>query len=371
MPIGTTAERPSSPEAGEIRFNTDLDTFEGYDGFSWGSIGRGTESQNISFDDSAVLFTAADAQAAIEKASEAENTSYDSTTSGLSATTTQTAIDESILLKQYSGSGEIRTILASNVDTFTSTEAELTNVVRVVSGKVYRYQNVTFDYTTADTTETSGTNLKWRYVYGNEDGTAFYVSDTPPARGENHATIAGDVRAYICPIYATDETFRHFYASGNFIHPLTPEHRQWSSGDAKEGIRIFRDTGTRDTDTTIDISGFIPGTASAVFFELNSNTKVRNDSGQTWQVREFFSVKRVTDGSMRPLLQTSLISFVNTPLDGSFFPRMRQSQNRWIATDGLDFTEARFFKSGSDTIFTDGLSNISVGMLQFIDRSMF
>ena len=41
VPIGTTAERPSSPEAGEIRFNTDLDTFEGYDGFSWGSIGRG------------------------------------------------------------------------------------------------------------------------------------------------------------------------------------------------------------------------------------------------------------------------------------------------------------------------------------------
>ena len=94
VPIGTTAERPSSPEAGEIRFNTDLDTFEGYDGFSWGSIGRGTESQNISFDDSAVLFTAADVQAAIEKASEAENTSYDNTESGLAADNVQGAVDE-------------------------------------------------------------------------------------------------------------------------------------------------------------------------------------------------------------------------------------------------------------------------------------
>ena len=35
VPIGTTPERPSSPEAGEIRFNTDLDTFEGYDGTQW------------------------------------------------------------------------------------------------------------------------------------------------------------------------------------------------------------------------------------------------------------------------------------------------------------------------------------------------
>lgn len=299
------------------------------------------------------------------------NIIYDNTTSGLAAFNVNDAIDEAILLKQYSGSGEIRTILASGINNFTSTQAELTNVVRVVSGKVYRYHNVTFDYTTADTTETSGTDLKWRYVYGNEDGTAFYVSDNPPARGGNYAAVDGDVRAYLFPIYATDATFRHFYASGNFMHPLTPEHRQWSSADAKEGVRIYRETGTRDTDTTIDISGFIPKTASAVLFELNSQTKVRNDSGTTWQVLEQFSVKRVTDGAMRPLLQTRIISYVRTPLDGSFFPSMRQSQNRWIATDGLDFTEARFIKSGSSSIFTDGISNISVGMLQFIDRSMF
>ena len=39
VPIGTTAERPSSPKAGEIRFNTDLSTFEGYDGSVWGGGG--------------------------------------------------------------------------------------------------------------------------------------------------------------------------------------------------------------------------------------------------------------------------------------------------------------------------------------------
>jgi len=49
---------------------------------------------NISFDDSAVLFTAADVQVAIEKASEAENTSYDGTDSGLASTNVKDAIDE-------------------------------------------------------------------------------------------------------------------------------------------------------------------------------------------------------------------------------------------------------------------------------------
>ena len=44
VPIGTTAERPSSPEAGEIRFNTDENEFEGYDGNDWGVI-RSDEKQ--------------------------------------------------------------------------------------------------------------------------------------------------------------------------------------------------------------------------------------------------------------------------------------------------------------------------------------
>ena len=44
VPIGTTAERPSSPNAGEIRFNTDENEFEGYDGNDWGVI-RSDEKQ--------------------------------------------------------------------------------------------------------------------------------------------------------------------------------------------------------------------------------------------------------------------------------------------------------------------------------------
>lgn len=41
MPTGTDAQRDGSPLAGYLRFNTDSDTFEGYDGSAWGAIGGG------------------------------------------------------------------------------------------------------------------------------------------------------------------------------------------------------------------------------------------------------------------------------------------------------------------------------------------
>lgn len=39
IPVGTTAQRNPTPQAGEIRYNTDLNVFEGYTGSAWGSIG--------------------------------------------------------------------------------------------------------------------------------------------------------------------------------------------------------------------------------------------------------------------------------------------------------------------------------------------
>jgi hypothetical protein len=39
IPVGTTAQRNPTPQAGEIRYNTDLNVFEGYTGSAWGSVG--------------------------------------------------------------------------------------------------------------------------------------------------------------------------------------------------------------------------------------------------------------------------------------------------------------------------------------------
>jgi hypothetical protein len=42
VPDGTTAERPVSPLTGNVRFNTSIAQFEGYNGTAWGAIGGGT-----------------------------------------------------------------------------------------------------------------------------------------------------------------------------------------------------------------------------------------------------------------------------------------------------------------------------------------
>lgn len=39
IPVGTDAQRNSAPKQGEIRFNLDQSTYEGYDGNNWGSLG--------------------------------------------------------------------------------------------------------------------------------------------------------------------------------------------------------------------------------------------------------------------------------------------------------------------------------------------
>ena len=47
LPAGSVAQRPT-PQTGMLRFNTDFNSFEGYDGSSWGTVGGGASggSQN-------------------------------------------------------------------------------------------------------------------------------------------------------------------------------------------------------------------------------------------------------------------------------------------------------------------------------------
>lgn len=41
IPVGTTGERPGSPNNGMIRYNTTLTRYEGYSGSAWGALGGG------------------------------------------------------------------------------------------------------------------------------------------------------------------------------------------------------------------------------------------------------------------------------------------------------------------------------------------
>jgi hypothetical protein len=53
---GTTGQRPASPTAGQIRFNSTSSTFEGYSGTSWASVGgggaTGTSGNDIFYENS-------------------------------------------------------------------------------------------------------------------------------------------------------------------------------------------------------------------------------------------------------------------------------------------------------------------------------
>ncbi len=41
IPVGTTAQRPGSPNNGMIRYNSTLSRYEGYSGSAWGQLGAG------------------------------------------------------------------------------------------------------------------------------------------------------------------------------------------------------------------------------------------------------------------------------------------------------------------------------------------
>lgn len=44
IPTGTEAQRDGTPEAGLFRFNTDTQSFEGYNGTEWGAVGGGNST---------------------------------------------------------------------------------------------------------------------------------------------------------------------------------------------------------------------------------------------------------------------------------------------------------------------------------------
>jgi hypothetical protein len=59
VPVGTTAQRNSSPTAGDFRYNSDLGQFEGYT-TAWGGIGGGGTSLNVITKSSAYTLQASD-----------------------------------------------------------------------------------------------------------------------------------------------------------------------------------------------------------------------------------------------------------------------------------------------------------------------
>lgn len=55
IPTGTEVQRDATPEAGLFRFNTDTQSFEGYDGAEWGAVGGGNATSAGLWEHSATI----------------------------------------------------------------------------------------------------------------------------------------------------------------------------------------------------------------------------------------------------------------------------------------------------------------------------
>lgn len=55
LPAGTTAQRPGSPTSGNMRYNSDTNSFEGYNGTAWGSIGGGASAGGAIYENTVTI----------------------------------------------------------------------------------------------------------------------------------------------------------------------------------------------------------------------------------------------------------------------------------------------------------------------------
>ena len=53
IPVGNTAQRPGTVATGQIRFNTQLSRFEGYNGSAWTGLGAVADADHASLESAA------------------------------------------------------------------------------------------------------------------------------------------------------------------------------------------------------------------------------------------------------------------------------------------------------------------------------
>jgi len=55
VPVGNTVQQPANSAAGMLRFNTDVNQFQGYNGTIWGQIGGGASANGVVYENSQTL----------------------------------------------------------------------------------------------------------------------------------------------------------------------------------------------------------------------------------------------------------------------------------------------------------------------------
>ena len=270
-----------------------------------------------------------------------------------------------------SGSGVIKS-LGTNITI--ATQVTLYNVSRRVDGKVYYFNNITFDITSVSNNTTAWTqpangSYKWSYVYINPSTNQFFVSDTGPSLGNNTATISSQLVVYLFPIYVDDNAFYKFDMIGNHVI-ITGENIYAGYTWYISGLGMYAATSTQATGTS-NYSSYIPTTAAFVKIRMNGQWKYRNDSGATvYSVRYFYP--RLSDGSgySDSMVINDTRHWKTPTAGGSYYPITYQVMEHWFSTFEHDFTSVQwgwYFEG----YYGDGQTNHGFGMREFIDRAVF
>jgi len=241
IPVGTTAQRPGTPEVGMFRYNTSLNVYEVYDGSSFIELGNTyTAGQGIAFDGSNEFTVAAGSGLT----QETNGLAHDDTSSQASLTASSrtyvtgvtldtfghvtglTTATETVTDTTYSASGnglDLAGTVFSHADT--SSLASTSN-----SGRTY-IQNVTVDefgHLTAVTTATETAGDASTYTAGNglelSGSNVFSLSTSiygPTIIGSSNDTF----------IYWNEDNSIQFYIGGEYVAKMEADGDFHADGD--------------------------------------------------------------------------------------------------------------------------------------------
>lgn len=250
LPKGTTAQQPTGV-AGYLRFNTDTNQFEGYNGSAWASVGGAAISNDITTASAEYpLFAASTSGTALTVYTSSPNYKFTPSTGKLEATT-------------FSGAGQFTALSASQDPNFTSTGA-----MQIPTG------------TTGQRPSGATGKIRFNTTTGGFEGYngSAWAGFGGGASINNDTTTASD----LYPLFAagTSGTPANIYTS-NAKYLYKPSTGELKASQVVASNGIFVNSGTVSSNYTIDTgtNGF-----SVSPLVIASGVSVTTASGQRWVI---------------------------------------------------------------------------------------
>lgn len=227
------------------------------------------------------------------------------------------------------GSGHSNIYSRNTVNSNRPSTAIVQSAVRLVQGRFYFFNNLTFNMPSNVNTDTSdwtapGTDVyKWSYVFIRPSDNKFYLSNTAPSAGQNYKTIGGSMVIYLFPIYS-DSTVMHRFDLANSLYSLLDVATSQTYNTYVAGINLVSQTnlavGAYTGGTSANATSKFPTTATLLNTRFNYSVNGRYDSGGVVNVL-FEPIIRDEAGTDRVIHTLSAYHYFKTPTDsGAYFP---------------------------------------------------